>query len=45
MELTNENIDDKIMICFGQFDSEESADEIIEKIYESRNFNRSKILL
>lgn len=55
MELTNENIDnyflliknshDNVMNCFGKFDSEESANEIIEKIYKSRYFNMDKIVL
>ncbi|MEK7432233.1 MAG: hypothetical protein AABZ74_03790 [Cyanobacteriota bacterium] len=37
--------DDTVMSCFGRFDSAESADEIIDNIYKSRNFEPRDISL
>lgn len=43
--LENVSNDDIILNCFGKFDSEESADEIIENIYKSRTFEDREISL
>lgn len=43
--LENISNDDKVISCFGKFDSEESADEIIENIYKSRTFEDRELIL
>ncbi len=34
-----------IISCFGAFDSEKTAEEIIEELYKSRNFSKKDIEL
>lgn len=41
----NKNENNSIALCFGAFESEESADEIIEDLYKSRKFIKKDIEL
>jgi hypothetical protein len=43
--LEEEKKKENLLNCFGAFKSEESADEIIEKIYKARKFSAEDISL